>query len=145
MAELENQRAAFPATNPRPGAIDWREVARAAFGSAVLAGALSGGIYLLGKLVEEHNARVNAAARATQPPNAAEDEPEESSDDDAAIDAARLLGVRVDASANEVRAALRTRLANSRLHPDQGGDGDAAKRLIAAKNLLIDRIKGRVR
>jgi GNAT superfamily N-acetyltransferase len=39
------------------------------------------------------------------------------------------------------RAALRSRLSASRLHPDQGGDGEEAKRLIAAKNLLVERLR----
>ena len=52
-----------------------------------------------------------------------------------------LLGVAVDASADEVRAALRARLSASRLHPVHGGDGEEAKRLIAAKNLLIERAR----
>jgi len=46
----------------------------------------------------------------------------------------------VDASADEIRAALRAYLAESRSHPDQGGDGDEARRFIDAKNLLIQRI-----
>jgi curved DNA-binding protein CbpA len=53
----------------------------------------------------------------------------------------QVLGVSLDASADEIRAALRDRLATSQLHPDQGGDGKEATRLIAAKNLLIERLK----
>ena len=59
------------------------------------------------------------------------------------LDAAKQLGVGVDASADEVRAALRERLAASRIHPDQGGAHAAASRLIAAKNLLCDRARRR--
>ena len=56
--------------------------------------------------------------------------------------AAQLLGVGLDASPDEIRAALRAKLANSRIHPDQGGDGEEARRLMAAKNLLISRARG---
>lgn len=63
-------------------------------------------------------------------------------EDDDATNAAMMLGVSVDASADEIRAALRARLSTSQLHPDHGGDGIEATKLIAAKNLLIDRLKG---
>jgi hypothetical protein len=56
-----------------------------------------------------------------------------------ALDAAMALGVRMDSSEDVIRAALRSRLASSKIHPDQGGDGEEAKRLIAAKNLLIEK------
>jgi hypothetical protein len=59
-----------------------------------------------------------------------------------AEEAAALLDVNVNASADEIRRALRARLSEARLHPDQGGDENAAKELIAAKNLLIERLKG---
>jgi hypothetical protein len=66
--------------------------------------------------------------------NQADDEPD-------AIQAAKLLGVSVDAPPDEIRAALRTKITERAIHPDQGGDGNEAARLIAAKNLLIDRWK----
>ncbi|MCU1280969.1 MAG: hypothetical protein JWM53_4515 [bacterium] len=59
------------------------------------------------------------------------------------LDAADHLGISVDASADEVRAALRERIAASRIHPDQGGAHADAARLIAAKNLLCDRARRR--
>ena len=71
---------------------------------------------------------------------------DEKSDDEATadeLDAAKQLGIRVDASADEVRAALRERIAASRIHPDHGGAHAAAARLIAAKNLLCDRARRR--
>jgi hypothetical protein len=54
-------------------------------------------------------------------------------------DAAALLGVSGDADHDEIRAALRARLTETRAHPDHGGDEEYAKRLIAAKNFLIQR------
>jgi hypothetical protein len=61
--------------------------------------------------------------------------------DDKTEQAAALLGVTATASEDEIRAALRSLLSGSRLHPDHGGDGEEAKRLIAAKNHLIDRAR----
>jgi hypothetical protein len=58
-----------------------------------------------------------------------------------AILAAQLLGVKVDATQTEIRAALRRHLGASGLHPDQGGDGEAARTFIDAKNLLIERAR----
>jgi hypothetical protein len=58
-----------------------------------------------------------------------------------AMRAAELLGVPLDATEDVIRAALRARLATSRLHPDHGGDGVAATELIAAKNLLVERAR----
>jgi hypothetical protein len=57
------------------------------------------------------------------------------------VQAAELLGVKPDATEDEIRAALRRHLATSGLHPDHGGDGEQAKRFIAAKNLMIDRAR----
>ena len=56
-----------------------------------------------------------------------------------AVAAANALGISIEASEDEIRAALRARLASSKIHPDQGGDGEEAKRLVAAKNLLVER------
>jgi hypothetical protein len=61
------------------------------------------------------------------------------------LEAAARLGVDVDAADDVVRAALRQRLAESRIHPDHGGDHDAAAELIAAKNLLCARARRRER
>lgn len=63
-------------------------------------------------------------------------------DDHEVVDAAILLGVNLDATAEEIRSALRRRLAASRAHPDQGGDCEKAMKLIAAQNLLLERLKG---
>jgi hypothetical protein len=61
--------------------------------------------------------------------------------DDKMAEAAALLGVTVDASEDQIRAALRGHFASSRLHTDQGGDGERAKQLIAAKNLMVERAR----
>ena len=61
--------------------------------------------------------------------------------DDQVVAAAILLEVNIDADANEIRRALRRKLSILRLHPDHGGNGVEAARLIAAKNLLIERLK----
>lgn len=141
--------------------IDWGEVARAALGSAVLAGLVGGALKVLGAIVE-NEARASAERQAAaESRNSADEEgcldgddyeddalPDEDdpvdddaidSEEDEAAEAAAILGVDDDASEDEIRAALRARLANSRIHPDQGGDEEGAKRLIAAKNLLIER------
>jgi hypothetical protein len=76
---------------------------------------------------------------ATVEDDAADDDETESAADEEAVKAAAVLGVAADASEGEIRKALRSRLASSRIHPDQGGDGEEAKRVIAAKNLLIER------
>jgi hypothetical protein len=61
--------------------------------------------------------------------------------DDDVVAAAILLEVNIDASSDEIRRALRRKLSIRRLHPDHGGNGTEAARLIAAKNLLIERFK----
>jgi hypothetical protein len=56
------------------------------------------------------------------------------------VAAAWRLGVEVTATADEVRAAMRKKMVTANAHPDQGGDPAVAKEIIAAKNLLIERI-----
>lgn len=46
-----------------------------------------------------------------------------------------LLGVAADADAAAIRAAWRRKMAQA--HPDAGGDPEAAKRLVAARDLLL--------
>lgn len=82
----------------------------------------------------------DSASAGEAEPDADETEPAPFVDDKAAH-AAALLGVDANASEDEIRAALRSLLSGSRLHPDHGGDGEEAKRLIAAKNLLIERAR----
>lgn len=55
--------------------------------------------------------------------------------------AAELLGVTMTSTADQVRAAFRRKMRDGRLHPDQGGNPEVAKRYVAAKNLLTQRLK----
>jgi hypothetical protein len=73
----------------------------------------------------------------------------EHADDEAAREAAMLLGLPLGASVAEIRAAFRSRvkveMASGAFH-DQRGDGETdahAQRLIAAKNLLLERARER--
>jgi hypothetical protein len=134
-----------------PATIDWRDVTRSALGSAFLAGLIGGALHMLGKVIE---AKVNAEVerlrnQTTIEPEAAGDLREDPAmpaldgdePDADAVRAAEVLGVPLDASEDAIRAALRSRLASSRLHPDQGGDAEEAKRLIAARNYLVERAR----
>lgn len=145
--------------------IDWTTVAQRALGSATLAMLVGGTVAVIGRAIEAdmQKQRAAAAARESEAANVidvpyevlpdAESFTEPKGDDTTAeklavpfvdsetANAAALLGVAVDASADEIRAALRRALSASRLHPDHGGDGEQAKTLIAAKNLLIERAR----
>ncbi len=72
-----------------------------------------------------------AAAEAARPPAI----------DPAVAAAAALLDVTVEATEKQIRSALRRRLSESRAHPDHGGDGDHAQRLIAARDLLLKHVR----
>lgn len=61
---------------------------------------------------------------------------------DPAAAARRLLRVREDAGAEDIRAAHRRLMAQA--HPDRGGSDEAARRLNAARDLLLAR-DGRAR
>lgn len=53
------------------------------------------------------------------------------------IEAAQVLGVSVDATPEQIRAAWRAKMING-AHPDHGGgDEDRAKQLNVAKTLLV--------
>jgi hypothetical protein len=145
--------------------VDWTQLAAQTIRDPVIAGVVVAGLQSLGRYIESEVQRVEAAAAvpppiAAQPITATDDEPAPSPDpvpprpvdepaeeapppavDERTAKAASLLGVGVDSTEDEIRAALRARLASSRLHPDHGGDGEEAKQLIAAKNLLIERAK----
>ena len=136
---------------PPPTAIDWNEVTRTALGSAFFAGLIGGALHVLGKVIDaEMQARAASpvqepsrtpAATASETEEEEEEEDEDDDEEDDAREAAQLLGVSLNATDSEIRAALRSRLASSRIHPDHGGDGAEAKRVINAKNFLIERLR----
>ena len=99
-------------------------------GSVLVGGLVGAGLYCLLRSDDARRAFRDAIAEYF-------DEAPEVDED--ARQAADLLGIDVDATPDQVRAALRARLAKSRIHPDQGGDGEEARQLIAAKNLLVER------
>lgn len=55
------------------------------------------------------------------------------------LEAASLLGVSPDAPVKEIRRAFRAKMVNEQLHPDHGGDPEVARRVVAARDLLIKR------
>ncbi len=57
------------------------------------------------------------------------------------VAAAALLDVTVEATEKQIRSALRRRLSESHAHPDHGGDGDHAQRLIAARDFLLKHVR----
>jgi hypothetical protein len=127
------------ATPEEPDEIDWNEVARKALGSAVLAAFVGGAMQVLGDVIRAElraapKRHVRDSAPVEPPPRAA---PLHNYRDEYDL-AGELLGVDPEAGQAEIRAALRARLAESRAHPDQGGDPEEAKILIAAQNLLLE-------
>lgn len=112
--------------------VEWKGVTAALLSD--LATALLAGVTEWAKAQQAQRSALDAAREAA---------PVMDDSDTAALDAATLLGVPLDAAPDQIRAALRAKLATSRVHPDQGGDVEAAKRLISAKNLLIDRARAR--
>src|SRR5215831_7235153 len=96
-------------------ASDWRSAAWEALQTAVMAGAAT----LL--LLEAFDKARNLPAADLE-----------------ILRAAILLGVSIDASADEIRSAFRTRLRE--IHPDHGGDAEATRRLIAARDLMMERV-----
>lgn len=137
---------------------DWTALAKAALGSNELAAVVGEAFRVIGRSIEHDIARAESAGPPQSPPdpltseNRTDDETPgvDALADDAPVaidaataEAATLLGVAVEANADEIRAALRSRLSASQLHPDHGGDGEEAKRLIAARNLLVERARAR--
>lgn len=57
------------------------------------------------------------------------------------IEARQLLGVGLNAGADEINAAHRKLIAN--VHPDRGGAADMARRVNAARDLLLARLNSR--
>lgn len=143
--------------------IDWARVAQTALGSALLAGLVGGAMHVIGRVIETERApgadSVDAEVGRMPDDQAGhtETDGEEGTEqcnrfDGAAeasavtegsdvVEAAQLLGVDLNASEDAIRAALRTHLSSSGLHPDHGGDGKQATRLTAARNLLIERAR----
>jgi len=108
--------------------IDWARLARRFTEGLALGALIAAAIYT------EERRRSSAEA----PPVATPKVP------DPAEDAATLLGVDLDATEGEIRAALRRKLTETHAHPDQGGDLAGARRFIAARDLLIERARARV-
>jgi len=63
--------------------------------------------------------------------------PEIAPDEGADAEARSILGVGTDASAQEIRAAYRAKMAHA--HPDRGGSHNEAARLTAARDRLLKR------
>jgi hypothetical protein len=146
---------------------DWSQIAADTIQDPRIAAVVAKGLQSLGRYIDGEIKRAEDAAAAPPPmPVQSADEADDVDDADArgpdeqpppiadspaddpppviderAAAAAALLGVAIDATEDEIRSALRSRLASSRLHPDHGGDGEQAKNLIAAKNLLIERAR----
>ena len=121
-----------PPGGARSETASWREALLAGLVAAVVVGSA----VLLAHAELPTDVDETAASDETDETTA-----EEPTDDE--LDAAKQLGISVDAPADEVRAALRQRIAASAIHPDHGGAHAAASRLIAAKNLLCDRARRR--
>jgi hypothetical protein len=60
-----------------------------------------------------------------------------------ALAAADLLGVSLSATVEEVRKACRQKIVAEGLHPDHGGDEERVRKVIAARDLLVERLKVR--
>ncbi len=141
---MTNKTESAEAPVQLPFAVDWRDVARAAIGSAFVAGLVGGALHVLSRMIEEENRAAETASIEYESPmaNAVDDPEEDDTDDDLeAEEAAVLLGVRLDAEESEIRAALRKTIATSGAHPDHGGDTDVAAKLIAARDLLVERAR----
>jgi CysZ protein len=91
--------------------VDWSEVIR----KLALLGLVGSAIYI--------GVRCPIAVAATAP-----------SDDERA---AQVLGVQANASVEEIRSAFRKRLFE--VHPDRGGDEEATRRLVDARDRLLRR------
>ena len=65
--------------------------------------------------------------------------PEQTRDAPEDFAARALLGVGPDASAAEIRAAYRTKMAQA--HPDRGGSHNEAARLTAARDRLLKKVR----
>ena len=121
--------------------VDWASLA---LGSALAVAMVAGGIFLWNdwSAVRKGTVRLRRQRRpgvtqATHLDDALVDEAEATQLDPAVVEAAALLGVPLEASAQEVRAAFRARMASDGVHPDRGGDEATARRLIEARALVL--------
>lgn len=115
--------------------LNWKQLARDMISSALFGTLLTQTFRALIAAVDEER------ERATIDADIAAEGSDDEDDEQIAARSATLLGISVDASEKEIRAALRTRLSASRLHPDHGGDADLTTRLIAARDVLIVRTR----
>ncbi len=95
-------------------------VLRGALWPAIAFASLAALVWVLWPAIE----RMNRPAAPVQP----HDTPEDSA-------ARALLGVAANASADEIRRAYRTKMAQA--HPDRGGSHNEAARLAAARDRLL--------
>ena len=118
---------------------DWKQLANDFLTSALFSTLMTSATRALRTLLDE-----KAAQKTREPSGERDSDITAEEAEDAAREAAILLGVDVDASESEVRAALRAHLTLSRLHPDHGGDHAKTALLLTARNLLIGRARSRV-
>jgi hypothetical protein len=111
----------------------WDHLADIALGATVALGVVAGGLHLWAWAQRREADRVRAAELDDSLASAAD----QTEIDPGVIEAAALLGISPMANRADVRAALRTRLSTDAIHPDQGGDAEAARRLIEARDLLL--------
>jgi len=130
---------------PKLDTLDWDSIGRAVLGSAILAGVAS---LAFGVISQYWSSQSDGPDSAPRPRNdepllndALSAEADETDIDPEAAEAAALLGVDLEATVPEIRAALRARIISGSVHPDHGGDGEEARRLIAARDLLLARIE----
>jgi len=135
----------------KPRSIDWDRVAKAAIGSAVLAGLISGTAQVVGQWLADR-ARLQ---QTPQPRTSTRDDDEGDDDESLSIDdalsaaahdavvpadvadAAALLGVDpLRATQADVGRAMRARIAKDGAHPDHGGDAHQTRILIEARDRL---------
>jgi hypothetical protein len=141
-----------PTATEERRSIDWDRVAKAAIGSAVLAGLISGTAQIVGQWLAD---RARPQQKAQRPNTSTRDDDQTEEDflsiDDALSAAARGSVVPADvanaaallnvdplrATQAEVRRAMRARIANDGAHPDHGGDAQQTRTLIEARDRLL--------
>lgn len=141
--------------------VDWKTIATAALDSRPLGEAFGDSVLVIANVLVAEGRKPKPDGRRSpkrvrpaveevrceppppiEPPeSAAAEAPKAPAIDPGMLAAAALLDVSVEASEKEIRSALRRRLSESRAHPDHGGDGDHAQRLIAARDLLLKQVR----